>query len=116
LLIATAPLSSSCGCEGPPDGLAVNLQTDFVPLVEFDTIRTTVDETMPRMATTTSTSDFTRPRLLTTYDAVDPGRRSVEVTLTRAGSVIARRRVTIAFSGSYLQDKQRTRRSAQSVS
>ena len=102
LLFALCVLSTP-GCSDPEaEGLAVSLQTDFVPGVEFDRVRATVDDARAFELETDASDSYVRPRPITTYRGLEPGRRDVEVTLWEGARQVAARRVSMEFRGSLL--------------
>ncbi|MBN8611394.1 MAG: hypothetical protein J0L92_12445, partial [Deltaproteobacteria bacterium] len=102
LLLALCVLTTP-GCSDPEaEGLAVSLQTDFVPGVEFDRVRATVDDARAFELETDASDSYVRPRPITTYRGLEPGRRDVEVTLWEGARQVAARRVSMEFRGSLL--------------
>ncbi len=98
--LATASLF---GCQTPvEEGLVVNLQSDYVPGVEFTSIEVSVDEDTTRSVTVTSRDVFARPRAIETFTGLAPGNHLVGVSLRLRGAEIAARRVQVQLSGSFL--------------
>jgi hypothetical protein len=91
-----------CSCDPEAEGLGVSLQTDFVPGVEFDRVRATVDAARAFDLDTGADDSFARPRRLTTYQGLRLGRRDVEVSLWQGERQLASRRVSIEFTGSQI--------------
>lgn len=91
------------GCGEPPaDGLVVSLQTDFVPVAEFDYIRASVDGAHVVDVDVSVGDSFARPRHVTAYHDVPDGRRMVAVALLRGDRVLVSRRVQVDLHGSHL--------------
>jgi hypothetical protein len=64
---ADAPTIRLSGGSTAMAGLAVSLQTDFVPGVEFDRLQATVDDTRSFELETDASDSYVRPRPVTTY-------------------------------------------------
>lgn len=97
------PLALFSACSGARDeGIIVNLQTDYVPTLEFDQIRVEVDGSTRRELAVSTHDSFARPRFVTTYTSAPRGQRMITLTLMRATREIARRTLEIPFGGNYL--------------
>jgi hypothetical protein len=90
------------GCSADEEGLVVSLQTDFVPGVEIDAARVTLDDAVERSVALAPRTSLSRPYRLTAYTMVLDGRRDVEVSLLSGGDVVAVRRVSVPFVRSRL--------------
>ena len=100
---ATHHVSLALGCPTPRDeGLIVNVQTDYIPAAEFDSLRVRLDGDSNHDHIVTTAERFSRPRYVTTYQNAPAGRRTIEVSLRRGNRILARRTVAFAFAGSYL--------------
>jgi hypothetical protein len=108
LALALAPLAAlicvglASGCAPESRELAVDLQTDFVPGVEFDLVTVTLDDGDPEETAAALTHRYDRPRRVLEAHDVMPGHRTVEVVLARSGAEVARRRIEMSFDRSYL--------------
>jgi hypothetical protein len=60
-LVCSLCVSLTVGCPGRDEGLAVTVQTDFVPVVEFDTIVTTLDDADARDVGVAPSDSFVGP-------------------------------------------------------
>jgi hypothetical protein len=97
-----AALVAGCPSSRAGEGLVVNLQTDFVPVAEFDYVRVEADGASARDVDVDARDSFARPRRITTFDVLPAGRRVISVTLFRGTTPVVGRRVEVDFQGSYL--------------
>ncbi|MFN7698746.1 MAG: hypothetical protein ACK6CU_10140, partial [Deltaproteobacteria bacterium] len=95
-------LVAGCPSSRAGEGLVVNLQTDFVPVAEFDYVRVEADGASARDVDVDARDSFARPRRITTFDVLPAGRRVISVTLFRGTTPVVGRRVEVDFQGSYL--------------
>ena len=83
LLALAASFTALASCSGREEGLIVNVQTDYVPVAEFDTVRVRLDDGDVRDLRVAPGDRFARPRFVTTYNEAAPGSRLVSVSLMR---------------------------------
>ena len=103
LAILCLPLVLLTACpETREEGIIVNLQTDYVPTLEFDQIRVEVDGSTRREVAVSTYESFARPRFVTTYSAAPRGQRTITLALLRDAREVARRTLEIPFTGNYL--------------
>jgi hypothetical protein len=94
-------LLAASACSERAEGLVVSLQTDFVPALEFDSVRARVAG--DTLETGVSAEDsFARGRLVAVFDDLQPSRHELNVDLMQGSAVVATRRVSVQFSGSLL--------------
>ncbi|MBX3269144.1 MAG: hypothetical protein KF729_02715 [Sandaracinaceae bacterium] len=97
---------SACSCEAPR-GMIVQLRSNFVPGIEFDEARTEVwsDGQRAPYLDTSRAMRWRDPveRGVQIADAAElaPGTYTVIVTLRRAGSAVAQRRVRVSYEGTW---------------
>ena len=95
-LLITALLA---GCPSDRE-LAVDVQTDFVPGVEFDQIEVTLDGTPAATLDARDTDSFARRRRVLERSDVPSGVHTVRVALLNRGAPLVARRVQLAFDRS----------------
>jgi hypothetical protein len=89
------------GCEARRE-LAVGLQTDFVPGIEFDDVRVELDGVEAARRAVDVDDSFARPTTLLERTDVAPGRRRIRVALLLDDTEIVRRTVEIPLRDRYL--------------
>ena len=95
-------LLAGLGCSRPEQGLIVNVQTDYIPVAEFDTVRVRLDDADVRNVLVRTGDRIARPMFVTTYNEAAPGPRRVSVSLMRGNLELSRRNVEVQFRGTYL--------------
>ena len=101
-LLVLIVASFAAGCPRREEGLIVNVQTDYIPVAEFDTVRVRLDDADVRDVAMAPGVRVSRPMFMTTYDMAAPGTRVVSVSLMRGSLELARRNVQVQFGGTYL--------------
>ena len=89
------------GCEAQRE-LAVGLQTDFVPGIEFDDVRVELDGVEAARRVVDVDDSFARPTTLLERTGVAPGRRRIRVTLLLDDADVVTRTIEIPFRDRYL--------------
>ncbi len=103
LAVGLAMLGAPLGCSTPAsEGLVVNLQSDFVPVLEFGAIEITVDGVEERSVAVGAGASYGRPTFVTTYADLPHGEHVVAVSLIQDGATVASREATIEITGSRL--------------
>ncbi len=99
--LLSALLALAAGC-GPSSEFAISLQTDFVPLLEFDEIRTEIDgvEEPPRRVRRADV--FSTPRTLLSRTNLAVGAHHTRVSILHRGRLIAARTREFTVRGSFL--------------
>lgn len=90
------------GCPPSNEGLLVNVQTEFTPVLEFDAVRISLDERTRDEVAVHALDRFVDSRRVASYGDVPPGRRRVTVELLDDRVVVVSRVAEFEFSGSYL--------------
>ncbi len=100
------------GCSAGDEGLHVSVQTDLAPGIDFDAVRTSLDEGTPAEVFVHADDRFGEPHHVASFTQVDHGRRHVTVSLLRGTFVVTTRDVVFPFSGSYVVNVVVTRNCA----
>lgn len=97
LCICLFALAACAGSDG--NEVSVDVRTDWIPAVEFDTVLVRANAGTPESTTVNFSQDFVRGVRVAELSNLSNGRQEINVQLVERGEVVAERSVPVTLSG-----------------